>query len=140
MLRETWPSLRVSTAYQNPAVGFEGEDFINLVAGFQTDWPLSEILARLHAIEAACARPRDAPKWGPRSMDLDVLTCGELVGEFPGAVLPRPDLLQKPYMLGPMAELAPALRHPTDGRSMRELWAAMGGAEALRPVSLEEGA
>ena len=55
-------------------------------------------------------------------------------------LLPRPDLLQKPYMLGPMAELAPALRHPTDGRSMRELWAAMGGAEALRPVSLEEGA
>ncbi|MGA0102644.1 MAG: 2-amino-4-hydroxy-6-hydroxymethyldihydropteridine diphosphokinase [Steroidobacteraceae bacterium] len=138
MLRETWPALRVSTAYQNPAVGFEGEDFINLVVGFETSWPLPQILARLHAIEVACDRPRDAPKWAPRSMDLDVLTCGELVGEFPGAVLPRPDLLRKPYMLGPMAELAPELPHPTEGRSMRELWEAMGGDNTLRPVSLEQ--
>lgn len=137
MMRATWPSLRVSTAYQNPAVGFAGEDFINLVAGFDTDWTLADILARLHAIEAACGRPREAPKWAPRSMDLDVLILGDLVGEFPGAVLPRPDLLRKPYMLGPLAELAPELRHPTEGRSMRELWAAMAGGEALRPVELD---
>lgn len=123
LLHETWPALRASQAWRNPAVGFEGEDFINLVIGFHTDLPLPAVLERLHAAEAACGRPRAAPKWAPRSMDLDVLLYGDEVGEFPGAVLPRPDLVRRPYMLGPLAELAPGLRHPTLRRSVGELWA-----------------
>lgn len=122
LLRETWPALRVSGAYLNPAVGFEGADFVNLVLGFETDAPLEAVLERLHAAEAACGRPRDAPKWAPRSMDLDVLLYGDAVGEFPGAVLPRPDLVRRAYMLGPLAELAPDLEHPTLHRTIGELW------------------
>jgi 2-amino-4-hydroxy-6-hydroxymethyldihydropteridine diphosphokinase len=138
LMREAWPGLRVSGAYANKAVGFEGDDFINLVAGFVTDEPLAGLLMRLHAIETACGRPREAPKWAPRSMDLDVLLYGDTVGEFPGAVLPRPDLLRRPYMLGPLAELAPDLVHPVAGRSMAELWAELdrGGHEMVR-VGLE---
>jgi 2-amino-4-hydroxy-6-hydroxymethyldihydropteridine diphosphokinase len=139
VLRQTWPALSVSQAWRNPAVGFEGEDFVNLVIGFETDLPLAAVLERLHAAEAACGRPREAPKWAPRSMDLDVLLYGDEVGDFPGAVLPRPDLVRRPYMLGPLAELAPARQHPTLGRSIGELWAAFPREGlAMTPVSLGE--
>ncbi len=121
-LTHTWPDVRFSSAYQNTAVGFDGPDFINWVAGFTTDWPLSQVLARLHDIEAQCGRPRSAPKWAPRSMDLDVLLYGDLVAETPAYRLPRPDLVKRAYMLGPLAELAPEVTHPTLGLTIGELW------------------
>lgn len=140
VLRQTWPALVVSQAWRNPAVGFAGEDFVNLVIGFETDLPLAAVLERLHAAEAACGRPREAPKWAPRSMDLDMLLYGDEVGEFPGATLPRPDLVRRPYMLGPLAELAPARRHPTLGRSIGELWAAFPREGlSMTPVDIAEG-
>ena len=122
LLRAAYPGLRVSRAWRNAAVGFEGEDFVNLVVGFETDEPLAAVIARLHGIEAACGRARAAPRWAPRSMDLDVLLYGDRVGDEPGVTLPRPDLVRRAYMLKPMAELAPELLHPTLGLTMRELW------------------
>src|SRR5690349_19912599 len=65
--------LTLSPAYRNQAVGFEGADFINLVVGFHTEDPVAEVRQRLQAIEAACDRPPGAPKWAPRTMDLDIL-------------------------------------------------------------------
>jgi 2-amino-4-hydroxy-6-hydroxymethyldihydropteridine diphosphokinase len=121
-LERQFPGVRFSPWYRNRAVGFEGEDFINLVAGFATDLPVSEVLQVLHAIEARCGRPREAPRWAPRSMDLDVLLYGDLICQEPGLKLPRPDLLKRPYMLGPLAALAPDLVHPTEKQTIRELW------------------
>lgn len=123
-LRAAFGELQASPCYANAAFGFAGEDFHNLVVAFATALPLAVVLERLHAIEEACGRERHAAKWAPRAMDLDVLLYGELVGEFPGAVLPRPDLVKRAYMLGPMAELAPAVVHPTLGLTMAALWAA----------------
>jgi len=138
-LRGVYPDLEVSPAYANPAVGFTGEDFVNLVVGFTTEEPLQVLLEHLHDVEALCGRPRDAPKWAPRSMDLDVLLFGDAVGEFPGAVLPRPDLLRRAFMLGPLADLAPDLVHPTAGRTIGDLWRAFDAAgHVLRPVLLDE--
>jgi 2-amino-4-hydroxy-6-hydroxymethyldihydropteridine diphosphokinase len=121
-LRREFPSVRFSSWYRNRAEGFVGDDFLNLVAGFDSALPLHDVLARLHAIEALCGRPRNAARWAPRSMDLDVLLYGDLVCEEPGLKLPRPDLLKRAYMLGPLAELAPAVRHPTAGLTIGELW------------------
>ena len=122
-LERAFPGVRFSSWYRNRAVGFDGEDFINLVAGFATT------LAAAGGARAAardrgtlCGRPRDAPRWAPRSMDLDVLLYGDLVCEEPGLKLPRPDLVKRAYMLGPLAELAPAVVHPTAGLSVGELW------------------
>jgi 2-amino-4-hydroxy-6-hydroxymethyldihydropteridine diphosphokinase len=55
-------------------------------------------------------------------MDLDILVFGDRVCDLPGLVLPRPDLLKRPYMLGPMAELAPDFLHPTRLSTMAQLW------------------
>ena len=121
-LAREFPGARFSPWYRNRAVGFEGDDFINLVAGFDTVLPVREVLRQLQAIEAACGRAPGAPRWAPRSMDLDVLLYGDLVCDEPGLKLPRPDLLKRAYMLGPLAVLAPRVVHPTAHLTIAELW------------------
>ena len=122
-LAAAFPGVRFSPWYRNRAVGFEGDDFINFAAGFDTTLSLPEVLERLHAIERACGRPPGAPRWAPRAMDLDILLYGDCVCTGPGATLPRPDLLKRAYMLGPLAALAPQLWHPTARATIGELWA-----------------
>jgi len=121
-LRREFPDTRFSGWYRNAAVGFQGEDFINCVAGFSTELPLADVIRRLHAIEESCGRPRDAPRWAPRTMDIDVLLYGSLICQQPRLQLPRPDLLKRPYMLGPLAELAPGVLHPSTGLSIAQHW------------------
>ena len=136
-LERHFAPLTVSNAYANAAVGFEGEEFVNLVVGFETSAPVQDVLARLHKAEAACGRPREAPKWAPRTMDLDVLLFGDLVCDE--LRLPRPDLLRRPYMLGPAAEIAPDTVHPTAGRTLEALWLEMqreAPPHAMRRVDL----
>jgi 2-amino-4-hydroxy-6-hydroxymethyldihydropteridine diphosphokinase len=114
--------VRFSARYRNRAVGFAGADFINLVAGFGTSLPVEEVLNRLRHIESLCGRPRNAPRWAPRSMDLDILLYGDLVCQQPGLTLPRPDLLVRAYMLGPLADIAPEVVHPGTGLTIAEHW------------------
>jgi 2-amino-4-hydroxy-6-hydroxymethyldihydropteridine diphosphokinase len=121
-LRSLFPDARFSSWYRNRAVGFDGDDFVNGVVGFTTDLPLRAVTERLHAIEALCGRPRNAPRWAPRAMDLDVLLYDNVVCAEPTMTLPRPDLLKRPYMLGPLAEIAPEVVHPTAGLTIGELW------------------
>jgi 2-amino-4-hydroxy-6-hydroxymethyldihydropteridine diphosphokinase len=71
-------------------------------------------------------------------MDLDLLLYGDRVSHEPGLRLPRPDLVRRAYMLRPMAELAPEVRHPTLGLTMRELWARFdSAAHPMREVDLD---
>jgi len=136
-IAKQWPDARFSRAYRNAAVGFEGPEFINLVVGFSTDQPLHAVLARLHAIEHECGRPRNAPKWASRTMDLDILLFGDLIEKTAEYTVPRPDLLKRPFMLGPMAEIAPQVRHPVANQTMAELWSAFdGGAHEMKPVTI----
>jgi 2-amino-4-hydroxy-6-hydroxymethyldihydropteridine diphosphokinase len=121
-LQRLFPDARFSSWYRNRAVGFDGDDFVNGVVGFTTDLPLRSVLERLHAVEALCGRPRNAPRWAPRAMDLDVLLYDNVVCAEPTMTLPRPDLLKRPYMLGPLAEIAPEVVHPTAGLTIGELW------------------
>ena len=131
--------LSVSPWYRNAAVGFAGEDFVNFVFGFQSPLNVHEIQTQLREVEALCGRPPAAPKWAPRTIDLDILLYGELQLNEPRLQLPRPDLLVRPYMLGPLADIAPNLRHPTVGRSIAQLWAGFDPAAhamiAVRPAA-----
>ena len=137
-LAAAWPGLRASRAWSNAAVGFAGDDFINLVVGFETDEALAKVLERLKAVEEASGRERGAKKWAPRTLDLDLLLYGDLVGQFPGATLPHADLAERTYVLGPLAELAPHRRHPVLGATFGALWKAFDrSSHALREVSLD---
>jgi 2-amino-4-hydroxy-6-hydroxymethyldihydropteridine diphosphokinase len=132
-----WPDAVFSQAYGNKAVGFDGPDFINLVLGFHTTLPVGTVIEKLRAIETRCGRPRFAPKWASRTMDLDVLLYGDRVEKTDDYTLPRPDLLKRPYMLGPLAEIAPRVRHPVAHRTIGELWAEFDhGGHRMTPVNL----
>jgi 2-amino-4-hydroxy-6-hydroxymethyldihydropteridine diphosphokinase len=136
-LQQAFGDLAVSPAYRNPAVGFAGADFINLVVRFSTAASPRQVKQTLERIEELCGRPRNAPKWGPRTMDLDVLMYDQLVSDEPGLLLPRPDLLRRAFMLKPLADLAPGLRHPTQQRTIGELWSEFAGDYSLVPVTIQ---
>ncbi len=137
-LKQQFPDARFSRSYRNRAVGFEGDDFINAVVGFSTTLAVPALLEALRAIEVACGRGRSDPKWGPRAMDLDLLLYGDQSGDGPGYSLPRRDLLRRAYMLGPLAELAPALRHPLTGQTLARHWADFAQREhPLVPIALD---
>ncbi len=121
-LAREFPGVRFSPWYRNRAAGFAGDDFLNLVAGFGTALPVQAVRARLQAIELRCGRQPGALRWAPRAIDLDVLLYGDLVCDEPGLKLPRPDLLRRAYVLGPLAALAPEVMHPTVQESIGELW------------------
>lgn len=128
--------LRLSRAYRNRAAGFEGPDFINLIIGFETELTLTEVMSVLQAVEGLCGRARKAPKFEPRTMDLDLLLYGDMVCATHAVTLPRPDLIKRAYMLGPLAELAPDLVHPTLKQTMAELW--KGFDQAAHPLQVVE--
>jgi 2-amino-4-hydroxy-6-hydroxymethyldihydropteridine diphosphokinase len=138
-LHQIFGALTVSAWYRNRAVGFAGEDFINFALGFETALSVHDTQLRLREVETRCGRPSNAPKWAPRAMDLDILLYGALKLEEPGLTLPRPDLLVRPYMLGPLADIAPDLRHPRVGLTIAQLWAAFDPAAhqmtAVRPAT-----
>ena len=137
-LAAAYGPLTLSPAYRNQAVGFTGDDFINLVVGFRTEDDVGQVRRQLQKIEAACDRPPDAPKWAPRTMDLDILLFGDLVSDAPGLKIPRPDLVKRPYMLRPIADIAPDVRHPLLGKTLRELWESFeGDAHSMVEVSLD---
>ncbi|MFL6578087.1 MAG: 2-amino-4-hydroxy-6-hydroxymethyldihydropteridine diphosphokinase [Povalibacter sp.] len=137
-LQRIYAPLTVSPAYRNKAVGFEGEDFINLVIGFRTDDSIRDVRRNLQEVEKLCGRPADSPKWAPRTMDLDILLYDQLVSDEPGLILPRPDLIRRAYMLKPMADIAPDVMHPTLHKSMRDLWDAFDrGGHEMNVVELD---
>lgn len=128
-LERRFGALQVSPAYRNQAVGFSGEDFINLVVGFDTDQDVHWVRERLQEVEGLCGRPREAPKWAPRSMDLDILLFGDQIRDELGLVLPRPDLVRRAYMLKPLVDIAPDLIHPTLHKRMDVIWAESAGQD-----------
>jgi 2-amino-4-hydroxy-6-hydroxymethyldihydropteridine diphosphokinase len=111
--------LRRSSVYRSPAFGFEGPDFLNMVVGFDVETDVEAVDATLSRLENARGRDR-AGRAGSRSLDLDLLTFGRRVDA--ANRLPREDVLRYPFVLAPLAELAPALRHPVTGEAVADAW------------------
>jgi len=137
-LRVRFGRLILSSVYESEAVGFDGQPFFNLVTGFDSDEPVSRLLAALRTIEDGFERVRGPNKFAPRTLDLDLLTYGDLIGTVDSCILPRNEILHHAFILGPLAEVAAQERHPANGRCYGELWWAFAeSAPPLRPVAFE---
>jgi 2-amino-4-hydroxy-6-hydroxymethyldihydropteridine diphosphokinase len=94
--------------------------FLNGACAVETELPPRELLARLLAIERAIGRTREGPRFGPRTIDLDLLLYGAEAVDEPGLSVPHPRLAERRFALEPLAELDPDLALP-DGRRVANL-------------------
>ncbi len=123
MLRETFGGIRFSSVYETAAVGFDGDPFFNLAAGFDSRHAPEKLIGIFRGIENRCGRRRDAPRFSARSVDIDLLLYGDRVAAESGLVLPRPEITQQDYVLAPLAEIAPTVVHPLTQQTIAALWA-----------------
>ena len=108
---------RRSSLYRSAPVGMTAQpDFINAVCRLVTDLDPHALLGHLLAIEAQHGRVREGPKWGPRTLDLDLLLYDEIVITTPALVLPHPGLHERAFVLYPLAEIEPGLFVPGRGQ------------------------
>ena len=112
--------LTLSSVYRNEAVGFDGDDFLNMVIGFKTTAEPEKIVARLEELHLQAGREREANPFCSRTLDLDLLLYGDLVRNR--LKLPREDIEKYDFVLAPLVEVAPTLRHPVNGMTMTEIW------------------
>jgi 2-amino-4-hydroxy-6-hydroxymethyldihydropteridine diphosphokinase len=114
--------IAVSMVYQNPAVGPTPQpEFLNAAVLIATDLKPLEIRARLRQIEAEMGRLRSDDKYAPREIDLDLCLLGDLLFESPVLTLPDPDMLERPHLIIPLAELDPEFIHPVAGEKLGQI-------------------
>ncbi len=134
-LKQAFGDLTLSSVYESEAVGFDGDAFYNMVIACEVSKPVHDINQILRDIEDANGRDRSAPKFSSRTLDLDLLLYDDLQLDEKGLKLPRGEILKNAFVLWPLAEIAPDLKHPEIQISYAELWAAFDkNKESLKPV------
>lgn len=137
-LREHFGELIVSPVYQTEAVGFDGEDFLNLVVCFESELDVYAVASTIKLIEDDLGRDRTQPRFSARSIDLDLLTYDDLVMDEPGIQIPRHEILQNAFVLKPLSDICADHRHPQVGQSYQQLWNEMKiSAGRIEEVELE---
>ena len=134
-LQQVFGEITCSTHYESKSVGFEGDNFINLVVSAETELDILAVADHLHEIEDRHGRDRSGPKFSSRTLDLDLLLYDGEVFEQGKLKIPRDEILFNAFVLRPLAEIAPDLKHPETQTSYAELWAAFDkNKESLKPV------
>ena len=121
-LQDHYGRLILSSVYESEAVGFEGDNFLNLVAGLNTDEDVHTVAATLRKIEDDNGRDRSVPRFSPRTVDLDLLLYDDLILKEEGLELPRDEITKNAFVLLPLEEIAPQLIHPETGNTMCDHW------------------
>lgn len=130
-LRKHFGGIVLSKVYRTRAVGFDGGDFLNAAAIIETSLDPFALNAWLHALEDAHGRDRSGPRFGDRTLDIDIVLFDDLVlqgedhpGSRPGQALQIPrDELKHAFVLRPLAEIAPDVIVPGSACTLTELWA-----------------
>lgn len=136
-LKERYINVALSSVYQSKADGFEGDDFYNLVAAFTTDESLEALRDGLAQIEIAHGRVRNGPRYGARTLDIDILLYGDMIRHDDRFDIPRGEITRCAYVLRPLGELAPTESHPESGKPFAELWRNFPNDSGVRKINLE---
>ena len=135
LLRREFGDLQLSTVYRSASAGFSGDDFLNLIVGFTTECSPHDCAAVMTQLEHEAGRSEDQHGFVSRPLDLDMVLYGDLVDADPELRVPRDDIDKYAFVLGPLAEIAPGVRHPLSGKTMSELWTAFD--QAASPMTVE---
>lgn len=136
-LRHTFSVVRLSPIYQSRAVGFEGEDFLNLVASVETSLQPVELKQFLNDLEDRHGRKRNVAKFSDRTLDIDILLYDDLYMISPALKIPRAEIMAFAHVLKPLADLAPDLLHPICRKTLAQIWQAYpGDRNSLREIEL----
>lgn len=130
-LRENFGEILLSPVYNTAAVGFDGSDFLNLVAAFETELGAQSVVDVFRRIEDDLGRDRSLPKFASRPIDLDILLYSSLIIDVPGIRIPREEILEQAFVLKPLQDIAPDRLHPEIGDTFAALWQRMA-ADAPR--------
>ncbi len=112
--------------------------FLNQVLEIDTRLFPRQLLARIHRVEGQLGRKRLVPN-GPRTIDIDILLFGRFVVKMAGLTLPHPRMCERRFVLEPLAELAPDLRHPQSGKTIRDILAGISAQKVQRVGPRTEG-
>ena len=137
-LRKQYGDLLLSSVYESEAVGFDGESFYNMVIALQTQDDVRTVSQTLRRIEDEHGRDRSGPRFSSRTLDLDLLLYDDLIINEKKLQIPRDEILQRAFVLWPMAEIAADLVHPLVKKTYGELWAEFDkNKEKLEPIEFE---
>ena len=104
-----------------PYGGVEQDDFLNSVLLMETRLQPEVLLEKLHEIEGLADRKRTI-RWGPRTLDLDIILYDEMIWNSQTLTLPHPEMHKRSFVLDPLLQIAPWAYHPGLGKTVRELW------------------
>jgi len=121
-LQKQFGELVLSSLYETEAVGFEGDDFLNLIVQFNSTLEAKAVAKILRQIELEHGRTRDSRKYAARTLDLDLILYGQLIISDGRLQIPRDEIERYAFVLEPLAEIAPDLLHPISKKSYAQLW------------------
>lgn len=124
----------VSSFYETEPVEFTGQAwFLNCVVALETTETPGQLMASLLHIEQQMGRQRIQKK-GPRTIDIDILLFDEAIVDSPALTIPHPAMHQRRFVLEPLAEIAPEVRHPVLKKTVRELLDALPAGQEVRKL------
>lgn len=135
-LDEMFSHLKLSKVYESEAVGFDGDNFLNLVARAETQMTIAQVEQVFKAIEKEAGRRRDVPKFSDRALDIDLLLYDDVICQQP-IRLPRGEVLHHAFVLQPLAEIEPQRKHPVVNKTYQELWQAFDKKEQQKLWAIE---
>ena len=121
-LENEFGALKISSIYETEPVGFTGSNFFNLIAVFDSALPVKTIGKTLKRIETEHGRIHGGNKFEARTLDLDLILYGNLILSEGRLQIPRDEITRYAFVLEPLAEISPNLRHPETNIEYAELW------------------